>query len=210
MNFLAHIFLSGSNELTQVGNFVGDWVKGSLISVNAKYPPEMALGIRMHRFIDCFTDSSPIAARSIALLRPVLGKYAGVATDVIYDHFLAKNWNRYSIDSLDSFAKKFYSNCIKYYDILPKNLQPLIPHLIISNRLKSYYNIKGVEAALKIMERKTSFPTKAEETISTLKENYATVENDFNLFFDTILTKIYTEFGINNLPRTTSQTEMTQ
>lgn len=202
MNFLAHIFLSGSNELTQVGNFVGDWVKGSLISVNAKYPPEMALGIRMHRFIDSFTDSSPIAARSITLLRPVLGKYAGVAIDVIYDHFLAKNWDHYSTESLDTFANHFYSSCIKYYDILPKNLQPLIPHLIISNRLKSYYNIKGVGAALKIMERKTSFPNKTEEIIATLTANYENIENDFIIFFDTILTTINTEFGINNIPQT--------
>ena len=198
MNFLAHIFLSGSNELTQVGNFVGDWVKGSLISVNAKYPPEMALGIRMHRFIDCFTDSSPIAARSIALLRPVLGKYAGVATDVIYDHFLAKNWNRYSNDSLDSFAKRFYSSCIKYYDILPKNLQPLIPHLIISNRLKSYYNIKGVEAAFKIMENKTSFPAKTDVTIAELENNYETIENDFKQFFSEITSVVTREFGITH------------
>lgn len=210
MNFLAHIFLSGSNELTQVGNFVGDWVKGSLISVNAKYPPEMALGIRMHRFIDSFTDSSPIAGRSIALFRPVLGKYAGVATDVIFDHFLAKNWSLYSNENLDHFAKQFYSSCIKFFDILPKNLQPHIPHLIISNRLYSYYYIKGVEAAFKIMERNTSFPPKTNETISVLKDNYDSIETDFKQFFETILITISNNFGINNLHTTTKTIELTQ
>lgn len=197
MNYLAHIFLSGNNELTQVGNFVGDWVKGSMISVNAKYPPEMALGIRMHRFIDSFTDTNPISAQSIALLRPVLGKYAGVASDVIYDHFLAKNWGNYSSIPLDTFAHNFYDSCIKYFDILPKNLQPLIPHLIVSNRLKSYYNIKGVAAAFKIMESKTSFPSKTDEIISTLKQNYETIENDFTLFFGEILTAVKKEFKIH-------------
>ena len=29
MNYLAHIFLSGSNRKVQLGNFVGDAVKGS-------------------------------------------------------------------------------------------------------------------------------------------------------------------------------------
>ena len=198
MNFLAHIFLSGSNALTQVGNFVGDWVKGSMISVNAKYPPEMALGIRLHRFIDSYTDSHPTAARSIALFRPVLGKYAGVAVDVIYDHFLAKDWEKYSTIDLDLFAQNFYSSCIRYYDILPKNLQPLIPHLIISNRLKSYYNIKGVAAAFKIMEGKTSFPAKTDETIDTLNENYDAIGNDFDQFFQSILGAVSKEFGIDN------------
>ena len=198
MNYLAHIYLSGNNALTQIGNFVGDWVKGSMISVNAKYPPEMALGIRMHRFIDSFTDSNPVTARSTALLRPILGKYAGVAIDVIYDHFLAKNWNQYSDIELDTFAKNFYSSCIRYFDILPKNLQPLIPHLIISNRLKSYYNIKGVEAAFKIMENKTSFPAKTDVTISELKNNYETIENDFKQFFSEITSVVTREFGITH------------
>ena len=28
MNFLAHIYLSGTNPKTMVGNFIGDFVKG--------------------------------------------------------------------------------------------------------------------------------------------------------------------------------------
>ncbi len=37
MNYLAHIFLSGSNRKVQLGNFVGDAVKGSSYK---NYPPD--------------------------------------------------------------------------------------------------------------------------------------------------------------------------
>lgn len=198
MNFLAHIYLSGNDPLTQIGNFVGDWVKGSLISVNAKYPPQMALGIRMHRFIDSFTDTNPIVAQSTAIFRPALGKYAGVAVDVIYDHFLAKDWNSYADTQLDTFVQNFYTSCIKYFDILPKKLQPLIPHLILSNRLKSYYNIKGVEAAFRTMECQTSFPANTDETIEALKQNYNVIQQQFNDFFGIITKTIGTEFKVKH------------
>ena len=39
MNYLAHIFLSGSNRKVQLGNFVGDAVKGSSYK---NYPPDIA------------------------------------------------------------------------------------------------------------------------------------------------------------------------
>ena len=43
MNYLAHIFLSGSNRKVQLGNFVGDAVKGSSYK---NYPPDIAKGIQ--------------------------------------------------------------------------------------------------------------------------------------------------------------------
>ena len=42
MNYLAHIFLSGPNRKVQLGNFVGDAVKGSSYK---NYPSDIAKGI---------------------------------------------------------------------------------------------------------------------------------------------------------------------
>lgn len=56
MNYLAHIFLSGSNRKVQLGNFVGDAVKGSSYK---NYPPDIAKGIQLHRAIDDYTDRHP-------------------------------------------------------------------------------------------------------------------------------------------------------
>ena len=60
MNFLAHIYLSGDNELITIGNFVGDGVRGNKYKL---YPKEIQIGIQLHRAIDTFTDAHPIFRR---------------------------------------------------------------------------------------------------------------------------------------------------
>ncbi|TAG37301.1 MAG: DUF479 domain-containing protein, partial [Cytophagia bacterium] len=62
MNFLAHIFLSGSDELRVVGNFIGDFVKGQKWR---EYPEKVQEGILLHRFIDGYTDKHTLVLQSI-------------------------------------------------------------------------------------------------------------------------------------------------
>ena len=53
MNYLAHIFLSGSSPKSRIGGFVADAVKGRYDN----YPLAMQLGIWLHRKVDEFTDN---------------------------------------------------------------------------------------------------------------------------------------------------------
>ena len=48
MNYLAHIYLSGKNRQIQIGNFVGDAVKGKAYN---SYPDFFRKGILLHRLI---------------------------------------------------------------------------------------------------------------------------------------------------------------
>lgn len=70
MNYLAHIFLSGSNRKVQLGNFVGDAVKGSSYK---NYPPDIAKGIQLHRAIDDYTDHHPAVCEVVHRLQPEFG-----------------------------------------------------------------------------------------------------------------------------------------
>ena len=54
MNYLAHIYLSGDNDLVTVGNFIADGIKGKSYK---KYPKEIQTGVLLHRNIDTFTDA---------------------------------------------------------------------------------------------------------------------------------------------------------
>ena len=53
MNYLAHVYLSGSDEFLCIGNFIGDHVKGKAYF---DYPETIQNGILLHRKIDYFTD----------------------------------------------------------------------------------------------------------------------------------------------------------
>ena len=100
MNFLAHIYLSGDDPNIQLGNFIGDFVKGR--NLVEQFGHEIAKGIELHRAIDEFTDKHPIVKLSKVRLREKYRHYAPVIVDIFYDHYLAKNWEkglvRYIID----------------------------------------------------------------------------------------------------------------
>ena len=57
MNFLAHLYLSGEDDEVKLGNFIGDYVKGSKY---LEYAEKIKKGILLHRKIDSFTDSHPL------------------------------------------------------------------------------------------------------------------------------------------------------
>ena len=105
MNYLAHVYLSGTNDLIKIGNFMADSIKGNQY---LNYEKEFQYGILLHRHIDSFTDSHPIYRQSKHRLHEKYGHYSGVIMDILYDHFLAKNWATYSRGKLEDFAVDFY------------------------------------------------------------------------------------------------------
>ena len=49
MNFLAHIYLSGENDLIKIGNFMADGIRGKQFE---HFPLDVQKGIILHRSID--------------------------------------------------------------------------------------------------------------------------------------------------------------
>ena len=104
MNYLAHIFLSGDDRRVQIGNFVGDAVKGRAYE---NYPLGFREGILLHREIDDYTDHHPVVREVVDMLRGGFGRYSGVLTDIYFDHLLARSFQSYSGQSLRWFAFGF-------------------------------------------------------------------------------------------------------
>jgi len=127
MNYLAHLFLSGNDEQTMVGNFIGDHVKGGDWS---KFPDKIRTGILMHRQIDTFTDAHQKFREAKVLFRSEYGLYSGIVVDFLYDHFLAINWNEYSDLTLRTFAKQSHAVLLKNFLHLPLRVQGFLPFLI--------------------------------------------------------------------------------
>jgi len=194
MNFLAHILLSGDNEIIQIGNFSAEWIKGRLEGLVDKYSKDFFTGIKMHRFIDSFTDSDETVQVSVSRQKEYFGRYASIINDVVYDYFLAKNFQKYSNENLDIFCNKFYNSCIKHNNLLPQKVQEVIPHLILSRRLQSYESLQGLHAALKTMSETTSLPPYPEKAIEVVIKNYDAYENEFSFFWNKISCEIKKKF----------------
>jgi acyl carrier protein phosphodiesterase len=180
MNFLAHIYLSGENDLLKIGNFMADGIRGSHYE---NYPLEIQKGIILHRAIDTFTDAHPIFRQSTKKLHEKYHHYAGVIVDVFYDHFLAKNWSNYSNEKLEDFVARFYDSLYHNYSVLSEKTKGMMPYMIQQNWLVSYQTVEGIDGILTQMDKRTKNQSQMRFASNELKEFYSEFENDFTLFF---------------------------
>ena len=184
MNYLAHLSLSHCNSEVMLGNFIGDFVKGSNYS---RYSPRVQTGILLHRKIDVFTDNHELVKASAVLFRESYGKYAGVIVDMIFDHFLASNWDKYYPEiTLGKFVSRVHRILLLNYLRVPDGVKKMLPFLIKSRRLENYANMAGLARALNIMARNTSLPCNTKDAMACLDKNYELFYRYFSEFYPQI------------------------
>lgn len=184
MNFLAHIYLSGDDNAITIGNFIADGIRGNDYK---KFPKDIQTGIILHRHIDTFTDTHKIVRQSTKRLHKNYGHYSGVIVDILYDHFLAKNWKTYSNVPLAKYVGDFYDLLEDNFDILPTRVQKMMPYMIANNWLLSYASVDGIAKVLEGMNRRTQNRSKMNLAVNELEEFYDEFENEFTLFFDELI-----------------------
>lgn len=143
-------------------------------------------GIRRHREIDLFTDSHPVFLRSKARFTPPLRRFAGILVDVIYDHFLARDWMRFSPQPLRQFSDEFYAALVANRASIPAIAFERLEPMQADNWFCSYADIEGVETALRRISTRLSRPFDMSAGAAVLAENYAAFESDFAEFFPAV------------------------
>jgi acyl carrier protein phosphodiesterase len=180
VNFLAHFYLSGNDTGLLLGNFLADSVKGKKY---LEYPPEVQKGILMHRFIDHFTDTHPVTEKTKIRLRPRFHHYAPVVVDVFYDHFLAKNFDRYSAVPLKQYAQDVYNKLDAQSSGFPDKSRHFLKYMRMYDWLNAYASVEGIGEVMQGMSRRTPFRSGMENGAEALREFYAEYEADFDEFF---------------------------
>lgn len=184
MNYLAHIYLSGNNDLVTIGNFIADGIKGKSYK---KYPKQIQTGVLLHRNIDTFTDAHEIVRQSTKRLHEKYGHYSGIIVDILYDHFLAKNWSKYCNIPLSEYVQVFYVLLEEHYNILPLRIQKLMPYMLTDNWLLSYASIEGISKVLSGMNRRTKNRSGMDKSVIELELFYAEFEAEFEAFFEELI-----------------------
>ncbi|OGX83228.1 hypothetical protein BEN47_17635 [Hymenobacter lapidarius] len=186
MNFLAHLFLSGSPAAPAYadvlfGNFIADSVPGKQLR---NYSPAVQTGIRLHRAIDTFTDQHPVVRRATQRLRAAgYGKYAGVISDMFLDHFLARHFLHYTPEVLADFAQRIYLQLMARQQEMPSRVQHFLPYMVTHNWLLSYADLESITRALGGLSRRATPGSGMETAVVELQANYAAYEADFLEFF---------------------------
>ncbi|HPH16245.1 MAG TPA: acyl carrier protein phosphodiesterase, partial [Bacteroidales bacterium] len=119
----------------------------------------------------------------ILIFKPIYGRYAGIIVDILYDHLLSTHWNSYTNIQRDVFIEFTYNSLLKYYHLVPKRAQQLIPSLVYNNWMRYYASFYGLEKVLSRMATRTSLPQHTMECIDVFKRNYKELELHFQEFF---------------------------
>lgn len=181
MNYLAHIYLSQEKELLSIGNFMADGIRGQQY---LDFHPEIQKGILLHRFIDTFTDAHPVYRKSKHKLHDKYGHYSGVIMDIVYDHFLAKNWSKFHSTPLEEYAQNFYAYLKKNHNLLTERTQKILPYMIARDWLTIYASLAGLEMILFQMDYKTKHRANMPEAMIEIQQHYPTLEEEFFTFFE--------------------------
>jgi acyl carrier protein phosphodiesterase len=193
LNYLVHLYLSGSDPEIQLGGLMGDFVKGR---IPTDYSEKIALGLHLHRRIDSLAHNSPHTRRSRQRLDPKFGHGRGIIVDIFYDHFLAASWRDYSPVPLEIYAADFYKLLQSSHQQLPKGLKQIAPRMIKYNWLVSYQHREVVVKTLHRIAQRLSKPLPLAEGVDNLDTYKISLMQDFAGFMDEAKIFVQEDFDI--------------
>ncbi len=187
MNYLAHLFLSNYTPDSMLGNLLGDFVKGN---AQGRFPPEVFEGIMNHRMVDSLTDSNAVVSSSKKLISRPRCRFSGVIIDVVYDHFLYRNWNLYSGIEVDEFIKTIYGNLSKHAVKIPPRAELVIEKMIQEDWLSAYGTLEGIDATFRRMSKRLRRENTLSSAVEELEVHYHTLNSHFLRFFPQLINQM--------------------
>ena len=177
MNWLAHLRLSPGPPLLRIGNLAGDFVRG--IDVSTLHP-ELQRGVVLHRAIVKFVDTHAVFRRARARFAEPFQRYGGVALDVFFDHYLARDWHRHGDGrELVEFVTEVHAAMQVHRELLPPDLQRLHDRMAENSWLTMYGTVEGIERVLRAMAKRGRRPSSLATITGELRRNYDAFESDF-------------------------------
>lgn len=157
MNFVGHAYIARNNPTLIAGNFAGDSYKGNLDKF-LTLPPHILNGVKLHRYIDDFTDTSPLI-KSVGKIFQNQGvtKVAYIAGDILLDHFITKNWSDFSAKSYEEFVAIIYDQTDRNLIYLEEDFCFMYERLKEQKWLFQYDTEEGISRILWQFSRRLGF-----------------------------------------------------
>lgn len=184
MNFLAHILLSGTKEGVIMGNYVGDFIKGRLTDEKTEtWDPDFVTGLKLHRFIDFFTDKHDIVREATHRAALSQGKLAGIVMDIYFDYFLAKHFDQFSHEPLFTYTRNIYALVKNNEQHIPADMTRMAQAMIREDWLTSYATYEGVDLTFHRMSRRATYLAPLRNAMLELRVNEDFYRDKFFSFF---------------------------
>lgn len=180
MNHLAHIFLAPDSPDARVGSILGDFTRGVDLS---RLPIGVRDGVRHHRAVDNYTDYHRDVLASKAVFSRQRRRFAGVALDILYDHFLLKHWGQYSTADQGVFIRDIYSELSQKEHLMPDSMARVTRRMIGSDWFGAYQNLENIGYALDRVAARIRFKNDFAGIITEIRANHDELEQRFISFF---------------------------
>ena len=190
MNFLAHLHIASVTNTSFVGNFLGDFVKGD---PEGQFNSDIVQGIRLHRFVDSYTDQHLLIKSLKPLFPEPLRRFSPITLDMFWDHCLAKHWHDFEHASLVDFCRQAQLQ-IEAESSLEENALPSrfekVSQSVWQNRwFESYAKIENITFGLQRIASRSPRMALLEDTGQTLLEHYDLLSEQFFTLYPDVLQK---------------------
>jgi len=201
MNFLAHLFLADDSPESRIGSLMPDLVRGPL---PRDLHPVVAAGAMLHRKVDGYTDTHRIFYESRQRLRQRHGLYSGILVDVIYDHYLASNWQHWHDLPLDAFVARVHDHFVAGSALMPQRMRDIVGRMNSQQWLLCYASLDGIELTLQRMSQRLSErfnrDVRLHDAMDEVRAEYDAFADDFARFFPQL--RLFAETTKPTLPVT--------
>jgi len=180
MNHLAHVFLAPDTPEARVGSILGDFCRG--ISV-ADLPGDVQRGVEHHLSVDSYTDRHPQVCASRRLFSPQRRRFAGVALDILYDHYLLKHWHRFTDVDQDGFIRMIYRELPEHEYLMPEPMRRVTRRIAMDDWFGHYRDLDNIGYALDRVAARIRFPNRFDGIIEEIEGHSEELESRFLWFF---------------------------
>jgi acyl carrier protein phosphodiesterase len=188
MNYLAHLYLSEPVPEAWLGSILPDLLRGP---VPADLPVNTREHATRHHAVDRFTDSHALFWRSrTRLAASGLRHYTGVVVDVLYDHFLARDWACWASEPLPQFAERVYGGLAEVAPRLAPISSEVCARMRQSDWLNHYAVWDGLATALQRLSRRSRRGARLEVALPYIAAEYGPLADDFHAFFAELRTQL--------------------
>lgn len=180
MNHLAHVFLAPDSPEARVGSILGDFTRGVDLST---LPDPVKQGVRHHRAVDSFTDQHPDVLASKQVFSRQRRRFAGVALDILYDHFLLKHWDRFSEIEQEAFIRGIYNELQQKEHLMPEKMARVTRMMVWNDWFGAYQDLENIGKALDRVAGRIRFRNDFAGMITEIRANQEELEQKFLSFF---------------------------
>lgn len=180
MNHLAHVFLAPDSPEARVGSILGDFSRGVDLSA---LPAGVRQGVRHHLAVDSYTDQHPNVLASKQLFSAQRRRFAGVALDILYDHFLLMHWNRFTHTDKDAFIRQTYTELQQSEHLMPESMARVTRRMVWYDWFGAYEDLDNIGEALDRVAARIRFRNRFHGIIAEIRENHSQLEQNFLSFF---------------------------